>query len=67
MTHRIIRLPAVRERTGLSTSTIYELMTADPPKFPRQVPIGPKAVGWVEAEVDEFIAERIAERDGRAA
>jgi prophage regulatory protein len=61
---RIIRLAEVKRRTGLSTSTIYSLMAED--KFPRQVSLGPgTAVGWVEAEVDSYIAARVAERDER--
>jgi len=61
---RIIRLAEVKRRTGLSTSTIYSLMAED--KFPRQVTLGPgTAVGWVEAEIDNYIAARIAERDER--
>ena len=59
---RIIRLAEVKRRTGLSTSTIYALMARD--EFPRQVSLGSgTAVGWVEGEVDEYIAARIAERD----
>jgi prophage regulatory protein len=59
---RIIRLAEVKRRTGLSTSTIYALMARD--EFPRQVPLGSgTAVGWVETEVDSYIAARIAERD----
>jgi len=31
--------------------------------FPKQVQLGPKAVGWIEAEIDAWIAARIAARD----
>jgi prophage regulatory protein len=48
-------------RTGDSRSSIYTKMTAG--KFPRQVPIGDNAVGWVETEIDQHVADRIAERD----
>ena len=30
-------------------------------RFPRPVSLGSRAVGWIEAEVDEWIRERIAE------
>jgi prophage regulatory protein len=54
----------VKRRTGLSTSTLYALMARD--EFPRQVSLGSgTAVGWVEAEVDQYIADRVAERDAR--
>jgi prophage regulatory protein len=55
---RLLRLPAVKEITGLSRSTIY----ADP-TFPQSVKIGERAVAWVEDEIKEWIAARIAERE----
>lgn len=54
---KLIRLPAVKEITGLSRSTIY----ADP-TFPKQVKIGERAVAWVEGEVRDWIEARMAER-----
>ena len=62
---RIIRLPAVEIKTGLKHSAIYQKMAEG--DFPRPVPLGPKAVGWIEAEVDAWIDDRIAERDDRRA
>ena len=56
---RFLRLGEVLERTGLSRSTIY--VRLDQGRFPRPVSLGSRAVRWVEAEVDEWIAERIAE------
>ncbi len=47
------------ERTGLSRSTIYVRLAAG--CFPRPVALGGRAVGWIEAEVDEWIRERVAE------
>lgn len=57
MPHSILRLPAVKARTGLSRSTIYLAMSRN--EFPPAVRLGEHAVGWVEAEVDAWIAERI--------
>lgn len=58
---RLLRREEVENRTGLSTSTIYQRMLNG--KFPKPVPLGEKARGWVEAEVDDWISARIAERD----
>ena len=33
-------------------------------KFPKRVPIGAGRYAYIEAEVDEYIAQKIAERDG---
>jgi prophage regulatory protein len=60
-TLRVIRLAEVKRRTGLSTSTVYAMMARD--EFPRQVRLGEGAVGWVEHEIDQFLEDRIAERD----
>lgn len=54
---RIIRLPLVIARTGLSRSTIYEHISNG--NFPKQVLLGLKSVGWIEGEVDEWIVGRI--------
>ena len=56
---RFLRLPEVMARTGLSRSTIYVRLAEG--RFPRPVALGGRAVGWIEAEVDEWVRERIAE------
>ena len=61
---RFLRLPDVQARTGLSRSTIYVRLGEG--RFPRAVSLGSRAVGWIEAEVDEWIRERIAESRGDA-
>ncbi len=59
MTTPIInRLPQVKQRTGLSRSTIYALIKAK--QFPQPITLGARAVGWLESDVSEFIAERVA-------
>ena len=55
---RFLRLPEVLARTGLSRSTVY--VRLDQGRFPRPVSLGARAVGWIEAEVDEWMRERIA-------
>jgi prophage regulatory protein len=54
----IWRLPEVMTRTGLSRSTIYELIRHN--QFPSQINLGPRAVGWVASEITEWIDARIA-------
>ena len=56
---RFLRLPEVMARTGLSRSTIYVRVAAG--CFPRPVALGSRAVGWIEAEIEQWVAERIAE------
>lgn len=57
MGHKILRLPEIKKRTGLSRSTIYQRMSEG--LFPPPIPLGSRAVGWVESEIDSWIEERI--------
>lgn len=59
---QILRLPAVKERTGLSRSTLYEMMRRG--DFPQPVPLGARAIGFIEAEVAAWIDGRIAAARG---
>jgi prophage regulatory protein len=58
---RIIKLGEVIESTGLSRSTIYRKINEK--SFPESVSLGSNAVGWVEAEVQQWILERVSQRD----
>lgn len=55
---RILRQREVERITGLPRASLYDRIRAG--DFPRQVRLSPRAVGWVEAEVAAWIAERIA-------
>ena len=57
MATSILRLPAVKARTGLSRSTIY-LRVAEG-TFPRPVSLGGRAVGWIEAEIEHWLKKQI--------
>ncbi|UVI39238.1 helix-turn-helix transcriptional regulator [Qipengyuania spongiae] len=54
---KFLRFPVVIERTGLSRSTIYEMM--DREEFPRPVKIGARAVAWPADRLDAWMAERM--------
>jgi prophage regulatory protein len=56
---KIIRLQAVKARCGLSRSTLYNRIATG--EFPRPVSLGPRSVGWLESEINAWIAERINE------
>lgn len=57
MTKTILRLPAIKARTGLSRSTIY--LKVSQGTFPAPVSLGARAVGWVESEINAWLTERI--------
>ncbi len=60
----ILRRREVERRTGLSRSTLYaKIQSKCPnlhdPDFPKPVSLGAKAVGWVESEIEAWIAAQI--------
>ncbi len=62
----ILRRKQVEARTGLSRSSIYAKLRHNPkrpsdfdPTFPRPVSIGAKAIGFIESEVEAWIAAQI--------
>jgi prophage regulatory protein len=61
---RIIRLPEICRRTGLSRASIYDEIARG--NFPKLVKLGMRTVGGVESEVDAWIEARIAARDEAA-
>ena len=54
---KFLRLPKVTEVTGLSKSTIYARIAEG--TFPKQIPLGPRLVVWVETDIQNWIAEQI--------
>jgi len=56
--HKLLRLPQVKTITGLSKSTIYARISEG--TFPKQVPLGPRLVVWVESDIQKWIAEQVA-------
>lgn len=56
----LIRRREVERLTALSRSRIYALMAAG--DFPKPVQLGVMSVAWLEAEIHEWIASRIADR-----
>lgn len=59
---KLLRLPQVIERTSLRRSTIYEMMQKG--SFPKPVKLNQRSNGWIEDEIIDWVATRIAEREG---
>lgn len=58
---RVIRLPDVCRRVGLSRSQVYRLEAAG--NFPRRLKIGSRASAWLEHEIAGWISERADARE----
>lgn len=62
-TSNILRLKRLKEKTGISRSTVYNKIN---PKskyyddaFPKPIRLGPGSIGWLEAEVNAWLASRV--------
>ena len=58
---KLLRLPEVISRTGYKRSNIYQLMNLG--DFPKSVQLGRRAVAWLSSEIDQWIDDRVKERD----
>ena len=58
-TQRIVRLPEVMLRTGLSRSSIYNFLLAG--NFPSRIKLGARSIGFLEADINDWISGKIAE------
>ncbi|MGL5907547.1 MAG: helix-turn-helix transcriptional regulator [Shewanella sp.] len=63
MAVRIIRMSELSQKTGCARSTIYAFISRG--EFPRSIPLGSRAVGWKESDIDEWIEKRQSLRDSR--
>lgn len=52
---RVLRIKHVMALTGLARATVYKYISER--NFPRPVPLAGSAVGWIEAEVQQWLAQ----------
>jgi prophage regulatory protein len=57
--NRVIRLKEVKRLTGLSTSTIWRKEQTG--EFPARIKLSCRAAGWLLADVNRWLQDRIAE------
>lgn len=66
---RFLRLPVVKEVTGLGGTNIYEMIKSGEFPAPYTLRNGGRAVGWASDEVDAWVNSRIkatADNDAKA-
>jgi prophage regulatory protein len=56
----ILRLPEVMKRVGICRASIYQHIAAG--SFPKQISLGARSVGWLEHEIDAWLAAKIQVR-----
>ncbi|WP_448187927.1 helix-turn-helix transcriptional regulator [Azospirillum sp. sgz301742] len=62
---KVLRFKQVHERVGYSRMHLFRMEREG--RFPKRIPLGPNSVGWLESEVDAWIAARVAKRDAEPA
>lgn len=62
MNDKIHRRPSVEDWTGLSRSTLYDMIAKG--SFPKPIRLGKRAVGWRESQINEWLTEREAASNG---
>ncbi len=62
---RLLTKKVVSDRVNYSGNHI-DRMEADG-RFPKRIKLGPNRVGWLETEVDDWIAEKARAREHQAA
>lgn len=58
MSKKFIRLPEVKNKTGLSRSSIYLRMSNN--EFPQSISLGSRSIGWLESDINEWLEDCIA-------
>ncbi|MFH0782524.1 MAG: AlpA family transcriptional regulator [Pseudomonadota bacterium] len=57
---KIIRLPEVLDKTGLSRSSVF--LKIKNGEFPSSIPLGTRARGWLDSEINGWIQGRASLR-----
>jgi prophage regulatory protein len=58
---KLLKLRQVIVITGLARSTVYRYCAEN--SFPKPIRLGERNIAWVEAEVQEWIEQKIHQRD----
>lgn len=56
-TYRLLRLPDVKDITGLSKSSIYARIAEG--TFPKQILLGPRLVAWAESDIQKWVHKQV--------
>ncbi len=60
MQNNIIRLPQAIQKTGLSRSTIYSLISRG--EFPQKIQLATRSIGFLESEINDWIESKLSQR-----
>ena len=63
---RILSFVELRSEKGIPYSKVHLWRLERDGKFPKRVPLGESRHGWLDSEIDDWLAARAAERDGES-
>tara|TARA_B100000809_G_scaffold136724_2_gene134217 strand:+ start:1043 stop:1246 length:204 start_codon:yes stop_codon:yes gene_type:complete len=61
--YELSKIAEVKKQTGLCASSIYKMAVLG--KFPKPIKLGNRSSRWIRAEVDQWIDDRITERNNQ--
>jgi prophage regulatory protein len=64
---KLIPYSDLKEKKGIKYSRVHVSRLEKADKFPKHVNLGPQSIGWLEEEVDAWIAAKAAERSEKPA
>jgi prophage regulatory protein len=64
---RMLSYPDLKDRKGIAWSRAHVYRQVQAGKFPKPVKLGEGTAAWVEDEIDRWLDQRIAERNGATA
>ncbi len=60
---RVLSKAELREKKGIPYSRVHLDRLVKAGRFPAPIKLGANRIGFIEDEIDEFLARRVAERD----
>jgi prophage regulatory protein len=64
---RLLQHSDLKPQKGIRYSAVHLKRLELAGKFPRRVPLGPGAYGYLESEVDAYLQQKVDERDAGVA
>jgi prophage regulatory protein len=63
----LLRFPDLKTQKSIPFTRVHLARLERDGKFPKRVALGANSVAWIESEIDQYIADRIAARGPNAA
>jgi prophage regulatory protein len=58
---KVLRKQSVLDTIGVSSATLWRMCKGG--RFPKPIELGSNSVGWVESEIQDWLADRMSQRN----